>query len=192
MRSSCVCSRDDGVELSGAVLNCNGCPAVCVAIEYTIGCRVATTFTDARGCYRIVASPGCHVAIRAATPLCVRVVPSEYQVCVPHCGKHGLDFVVVASAQPGPAVLHTISGSLLGVADATGFSVGTTINGIPGSTPVINAVNYAFFAPAGAQVVVTPPMLPGYAPPMPPVIAIATLTGNLPNQNFVYIPLPQE
>ncbi len=174
------CYSDITVTLGGRVIDMSSVPLSDVSILYTVDCVPRTVRTDASGNYSITAPEGSRVIIRPELDPGVRATPEKYALLA--CsGRMDLDFIV-RSVTPG---VFAISGTLSGLPNAAGLAVAYTVNGQSGIAMTDAQGNYSITAPAGSNVMVTPPSQAGFTV-SPSEYVFPNLSSNMTGQNFVY------
>ncbi len=175
----CGCARPM-MTLTGTVTSATG-PVANALLRYTSGAVSATTYADAQGRYSLQVSQGSTVTITPEAGLGVTVTPPTRTIGPVCAAQTGLDFVYSPLTPPGT---FTLSGTLSGPPGTSG-TVSYTINGVAGSVATDTLGNYAFTVPAGATVLITPPVIAGQTP-SPATIALNNVQANTPNLNFAY------
>ncbi len=152
---------------------------ISVPVLYTINGVTGSTLTDALGDYTISAPAGATVNIIPTAFSGYTVLPVNHLIVDLSGNVTSRNFVYSGSAS------FAIGGTLYGLPCNVGQSVAYTINGISNRVITDDTGSYIFGAPAGASVVITPPAKTGYS--VSPVnYIIASLSGNLLGQNFVF------
>lgn len=184
MSNQCCCGCGDArrtFTLSGAVTGA-GAPLSNVTIQYTVDCECFIVITDANGNYSLTAPEGARVTISVMASSGAQVTPPGYAITDVRQDATGLNFVI--AQQPG---IFTVTGAVSGLPSNVGVTVNYTVNGVPQTTVTDAAGAFAFTAPAGASITVTPAAQSGFDV-SPASHQIASLTGNVAGQNFAFTP----